>query len=174
MSATETQQILPPALQTLVDKEEIRSGIYRFARGSDRGIRDLVQSVFHPDATDNHGFYNGPAKDMYNALNAGPSPDAAHHHIGQSLIELGDDGITAAAETYCIATTVNVVDGKDKWVTFLVRYIDTFEKREGEWKIKDRVLAFDGVSDGNVLKSLPKESLGRRDENDYSRKVMKN
>ncbi|EQB43971.1 hypothetical protein CGLO_17304 [Colletotrichum gloeosporioides Cg-14] len=111
---------------------------------------------------------------MYDALKAGPSPDAAHHHIGQSLIELGDDGITAAAETYCIATTVNAVDGKDNWVTFLVRYIDSFEKREGEWKIKDRVLAFDGVSDGNVLKKLGAESLGRRDENDYSRKVLRN
>ncbi|KAF5507569.1 Uncharacterized protein CGCA056_v013638 [Colletotrichum aenigma] len=105
MSATKTQQNLPPALQALVDKEEIRSAIYRFARGSDRGIRDLVQSVFHSDATDNHGFYNGPAKDMYDALNSGSSSDAAHHRIGQSLIEVGDNGITAAAETYCIATT---------------------------------------------------------------------
>ncbi|KAJ3539150.1 hypothetical protein NM208_g5605 [Fusarium decemcellulare] len=173
MSSLPNDIPLPPAVQALIDKEEIRTVIYRFCRGSDRRIRDLVQSVYHPDAVDNHGSYNGPAKDFYDFVNSVPPVLCSHHHIGQTLIDLGEDGSTANAETYCTATTIDEVDGQHKWTTFLVRYIDKFEKRDGEWKITHRFVAFDGITDNTQMNYLPKSSLGTRNEGDYSRKIFK-
>ncbi|EWG37434.1 hypothetical protein FVEG_01047 [Fusarium verticillioides 7600] len=106
-------------------------------------------------------------------MTASDSARAVHHEIGQSLIELGPDGTTASAETYCTATTVNEADGQETWITFLVRYVDQFEKRDRSWKISHRFVAFDAVSDKAIMQYLPKANLGTRDEEDYSRKVLK-
>src|SRR5262245_59017307 len=43
------------AIQTLVDKEAIRDCVNRYARGIDRHDEDILRSVFHADAVDNHG-----------------------------------------------------------------------------------------------------------------------
>ncbi|KAJ0313120.1 hypothetical protein COL5a_003971 [Colletotrichum fioriniae] len=163
---------LPRAVQTIIDKDEIRTVIYRLARGADRLIRDVVQSVYHEDATDNHGTYNGPAKDFFDSMGSN-SIKVAHHQIGQSLIEIEGDVRKAHAETYCTATTI-VGDGQEeKWTTFLVRYVDNLEKRDGEWGITHRFCAFDGASEAAIMGYLPKENLGTRDESDYSRRVFK-
>ncbi|KXH63097.1 hypothetical protein CSAL01_04988 [Colletotrichum salicis] len=163
---------LPRAIHSIIDKDEIQTVIYRFARGADRLIRDVVQLVYHEDATDNHGTYNGPAKDFFDSMGSG-SLKAAHHQIGQSLIEIEEDGRKAHAETYCTATTIAVVGQEEKWTTFLVRYVDNLEKRDGEWRISHRFYKFDGASDAAILGYLPKENLGTRDESDYSRRVFK-
>ncbi|KAK1718701.1 hypothetical protein CaCOL14_003317 [Colletotrichum acutatum] len=163
---------LPRAVQAILDKDEIRTVIYRFARGADRLIRDVVQSVYHEDATDNHGTYNGPAKDFFDSMGSN-SIKAAHHQIGQSLIEIEEDGRKAHAETYCTATTIVEVEQGEKWTTFLVRYVDNLEKRDGEWRITHRFCAFDGASEAAIMGYLPKENLGTRDESDYSRCVFK-
>ncbi|KAF5684031.1 gamma-bhc dehydrochlorinase [Fusarium denticulatum] len=97
-------------------------------------------------------------------MTASDSTRAVHHQIGQSLIELGPDGTTASAETYCTATTVNEADGQETWITFLVRYVGQFEKRDGSWKISHRFVAFDAVSDKAIMQYLPKANLGTRDE----------
>lgn len=171
MAILAPENSLPPALQAVINKEEIRTVIYQFARGADRRIRDLVQSVYHPEANDNHGTFNGPAKNFYDAMTANDTTHAVHHQIGQSLIELGNDGSTARAETYCTATTV---DGDNNWIKFLVRYVDQFEKREGAWKISDRCVVFDAVSDKAIMDYLPKSNMGTRDETDFSRKILSN
>ena len=170
MASPAADNILRPALQAVVDTEEIRTVIYQFVRGADRKIRDLVQSVYHPEANDNHGTFDGPAKDFYDAMTANDATHAVHHQIGRSLIELGNDGTTASAEKYCIATTV---DGDNNWIKFLVRYVDQFEKRDGAWKILDRCVAFDAVSDKAIMDYLPKSNIGTRDETDFSRNILK-
>jgi len=43
------------ALQRLVDKDQIRDLMSRYARGVDRGDWDLVRDTYHTDATDDHG-----------------------------------------------------------------------------------------------------------------------
>ncbi|EXM11211.1 hypothetical protein NOF04DRAFT_1269046 [Fusarium oxysporum II5] len=162
MASPLTDAKLSQSLQSIVDKDEIH-----------HKIRHLVQSVYHPDAIGNHGSFKGPAKDFYDIMTAADSTRAVHHQIGQSLIELGPDGTTASAETYCTATTVNEADGQETSITFLVRYVDQFEKRDGSWKISHRFVAFDAVSDKAIMQYLPKANLGTRDEEDYSRKVLK-
>ena len=50
---------LDDKLQRLIDKDEIRDLISRYARGVDRADWDLVRDTYHPDATDDHGDYKG-------------------------------------------------------------------------------------------------------------------
>ncbi|KAK1675981.1 hypothetical protein BDP55DRAFT_118242 [Colletotrichum godetiae] len=128
--------------------------------------------MYHEDATDNHGTYNGPAKYFFDSMGS-DSIKAAHHQIGQSLVEIEEDGRKAHTETYCTATTIAVVGGEEKWTTFLVRYVDNSEKRDAEWRITHRFCTFDDASDAAILGYLPKENLGTRDGSDYSRSVFK-
>ena len=147
--ATLETATLPAAVQALLDKEAIREVIVRFCRGWDRLERDLVQSCYHPGAVDNHGIYNGPAEDFFDEWAAHPMARAIHHHLGQTTIEL--DGDTATTETYCLATVVGNPDEGTDTRLIMCRYLDRFEKRDGEWKIADRHLAFDAdvpVADG--------------------------
>ena len=46
-------------LDDLIDREQIRDVIYRYARGVDRRDYELVRSCYHPNATDDHGSYKG-------------------------------------------------------------------------------------------------------------------
>jgi hypothetical protein len=47
------------ALQQLIDKLEIHEVLTRYCRGIDRCDAELLESVYHPDATDNHGQFVG-------------------------------------------------------------------------------------------------------------------
>ena len=43
------------ALRVLLDKQEIHEVLMRYCRGIDRCDAELLHSVYHPDATDDHG-----------------------------------------------------------------------------------------------------------------------
>jgi hypothetical protein len=47
-------------LALATDKQEITEVIYRFARAIDRCDKQLIASVFHPGATDDHGSFKSP------------------------------------------------------------------------------------------------------------------
>jgi SnoaL-like domain len=174
VSTLETATALPPALQELLEKEAIREVVVRYCRGWDRLDRDIVQSVYHTDAIDDHGIYSGPAKDFFDTWAASPQATNLHHNLGQSMIEL--DGDNAAAETYCIATTVGPTeDGGTESRLIACRFLDRFEKRDGEWRIADRRLAFDAdvVVPGGMPTVFPERNQGTRDQNDYSHTLFK-
>jgi len=63
--------------------------------------------------------------------------------LGQCRIEV--DGDVAHCETYCDAHHVSRADADGKVVDMAMglRYVDRFERRDGMWKIKKRVCAFD-------------------------------
>ncbi|WCB92098.1 hypothetical protein DSM104299_00783 [Baekduia alba] len=52
----------------------------------------------------------------------------------------------------------------------MTRYLDRFEKRDGEWTIADRVVAFDAQLNvpGGLPALAPEPNWGRRDETDAS------
>ena len=45
------------ALRVLLDKQEIHEVLMRYCRGIDRCDAELLHSVYHPDATDDHGLF---------------------------------------------------------------------------------------------------------------------
>lgn len=53
------------------------------------------------------------------------------------------DGDAAEGEVYTIATHTFVADGRDVDVIVGGRYLDRYEKRDGTWKILERVIVTD-------------------------------
>ncbi len=140
---------LPPKLQRLIDRQEILECVHRYARALDRHDDELLASVFHHDAIDNHGpWVGGRAEFIQWANHECHNALAAHmHHITTHNCEV--DGHVAHAETY-----VMFVHRPETGSEILVgggRYVDRFEKRDGEWRIALRrvVMDFSYVADGS-------------------------
>jgi ketosteroid isomerase-like protein len=133
-----------PELQRLIDEAAIRRLLAQYPRALDRQDHELLASLFHPDAIDEHGPFNGPAQGFVDFMRAGGV--AGHHwmhHNGTQLIDI--DGDVARAETYTLAF-YREPDAKgatgNREVFLRVRYLDRVEKRNGEWKIAHRRVVF--------------------------------
>lgn len=124
-------------LQQLLDKQECAELVYKLARGLDRCDADLLKSVFHPDGTDDHGSFKGTRDEFVEwALPFLKTMDLTQHLIGNVLVEV--DGDDARGESYAVATHYWYDDGEPVVLTTGFRYLDTFERREGAWKISHR------------------------------------
>jgi ketosteroid isomerase-like protein len=133
----------PSALQILLDKQEIHETLMRYCRGIDRCDEELLCSVYHPDAIDNHGQFNGKAADFIPwALKSLQRDERTTHFVGNELIEV--DGDVAWCESYLIAVhRRRAKDGSTVDLSFGGRYVDRFERRQGSWKIAHRQVVFD-------------------------------
>src|SRR5262245_3895943 len=88
------------ALQRLIDKDEIRDLMARYARGVDRADWDLVRSTYHSDAYDDHGGYKGGLDGFIAFAKSRPGgATQVRHFLGECLIEFAGPYV-AIAETY--------------------------------------------------------------------------
>jgi len=134
----------PETIQNLLDEQAIRAVLHRYCRGIDRRQFDLVRSCYHPDGWDDHGAFRGGVEGFIEHCRSGLARyERTMHFMGNMFIEVS--GHLAKAETYTIAFhRVPARNGKpprDHLVGF--RYVDDFERRGGEWRIKKRVCAFE-------------------------------
>ena len=129
-------------LALTADKLECAELVTRLARAIDRCDAALLASLFHPDATDDHGLFKGTAAEFVAwVIPLLKSMKQTQHVIGQCLIEV--DGDSAAGESYFVAH--HTVAGPDGDVFSLAagRYLDRFERRGGVWKISHRQAVYD-------------------------------
>ena len=62
-----------PALQALLDKQEITELLTRYLRSVDRGDVATLRSCYLPGATEDHGgLFAGPAQEYVDSVAAGP------------------------------------------------------------------------------------------------------
>ena len=128
-------------LQHMLDRLEIQDVVHRYARGLDRHDDEVLRSVFHEDAIDNHGPWVGGREPFVEWAN-GPCHEHTNAHLHQITTHTCEiDGDTAHTESYCQwvhrlkeEPTVTVGGG---------RYVDRLEKRDGEWRIVVRRLVVD-------------------------------
>lgn len=160
------------AIRMLLDREAIRDQLYRYCRAVDRGDRELMRSVYHPDATDHHGVFEGPAAEFVelDVDRVVPGLVLTQHLIGNVLIDL--DGDVAHVESYVYAShRLAQPDGEQELVIW-GRYLDRFERRAGAWKIAHRQCVFDGMRSGQANVDWNGEwtrnfrPCGRRDRQD--------
>jgi hypothetical protein len=138
---------LNPQVQYLKDRKDIFDAIKRYTRGADRHDKELVASAFWPEATISFG---APmSRDEYveweETTLAGY---AAHqHHVTGQTVEI--DGDTAHVESYLVyflvprdraadaagAATLGHALTSEKTRLGSGRYIERWERRDGEWKI---------------------------------------
>ena len=72
------------------------------------------------------------------------------HSIYNHQIEFDDDGVHARGEIYNISHLCRKDTGEvDTWYG---RYLDRYEKRDGEWKIIERVCVHNGTQ---VIDAVP-------------------
>ena len=135
-------QTLEDAIRELLDRQEITDVIHRGARATDRGDQELLRSIYHPDAEDFHGIYNGSVREMFEGSDEMRSPYIVLSHVVSNIqIELAGD--RAHVETYLSAVhRAQTPEGlRDDFLR--CRYIDGFERRGGEWRIARRVVVYD-------------------------------
>jgi ketosteroid isomerase-like protein len=160
-----------PELQRRLDIDAIRDALMRYCRGVDRLDADIISSVYHPDAHDDHAgrIFNGETVGQGLVDWMLETMDATSHNITNSIVEV--DGDTAGSEAYTTSMHLHTVDGEQRLMLALARYVDRFERRHGEWKIIDRLVVPDFTADvdAQVFDFL---SPGRRDRTDPSYSVL--
>jgi hypothetical protein len=132
----------------LLAKEQIRHAMARYSRGVDRRDEQLLLSIYHDDAVDNHGWGLQASGADFAALvrrDGKGFPDEwkqTSHFLGQHLIDV--DGDSAVSEVYFISYSVIEHDGQDWGQICGGRYVDEWERRDGEeFKIVSRQVIYD-------------------------------
>lgn len=133
-------------LAIAADKLECTELVTRVARAIDRCDAALLKTLFHPDATDDHGIFAGTIEEFIDwVFPVLATMQRTQHIIGQVLVEVGGDH--AAGESYFIAHhAISAPDG-DIFMIAAGRYLDRFERREGCWKISHRQAVYDWSSE---------------------------
>lgn len=167
-------QELAKRVDELSSKEAIRECIYRVDRGVDRIDVELLRTAFHADAQVQ---WLSPAPvPVSEWLGIFPEIQTktrrAQHLIGNVLIDLNGD--TANVEAYELARHLTNMGEEWKDLVYSARYLDTFTRRDGEWKIQSRLKIMDWVriiegSDGAYDHATLK---GSRDAEDFSYKLF--
>jgi len=160
---------LESKLQELIDEREIRQVLLRYFRGVDRCDVDLIDSCYHDDATDDHGNWIKHGSEIAQHIVTLVSPGAAKamHFVGNMLIEV--EGDIAFAESYVLAYRAYEREGVPYTRVRAVRFIDRLEKRQGEWRISERVVVDDWNRVDEVTQTQEGADLfryGSKDKND--------
>jgi hypothetical protein len=133
-------------LKALLDREQIRDCILRLARGEDRRDAAAITAAYWPDSVTDYGVFRGDFA-AYLAWVV-PGADAiknTQHVLGQTLIELS--GETAQAETHVNSYHRVDMGAGDRDTLIGGRYLDRFEKRNGQWRIAERTMLYDWYQD---------------------------
>ena len=164
-------------LQRLVDKDEIRDALSRYARGVDRGDWELVRSTYHANAVDDHGGYSGPIEGLIEWLDQRfAGVDNSMHFLGNCLIEFAGPDL-AMVETYFVSRRLRPPEGdqcrtsgpkdamcREAWG----RYVDRFERRDGQWRVAIRTVVLEANSTSLAMGGARTSSLtwGQRNRSD--------
>ena len=126
------------------DREGIREATLRYARGVDRLDAELMRSAYWSDATDDHGRFVGNGWEFADRVVGTHDRWAATMHcVYNHSIEFdGDDH--ARGELYNVTYLVPRDGGP--WNVWLGRYLDRYERREGEWRIIHRTCVHEATT----------------------------
>jgi hypothetical protein len=162
-------------IEIIAAERDIARILHTYCRAIDRRDAELLTSVYHPGAVDDHGgAFCGTSDDyvtwvMDHLLNFVSSMHSLHNILID--VDLGSDA--ARTESYCIAHHVRAGDGDELIMdVFACRYLDQFEKRpDTGWRIAHRVV----VREWRLRQSMLSEAeqpagfaRARRDRTDWS------
>ncbi|MGE4305864.1 MAG: nuclear transport factor 2 family protein [Novosphingobium sp.] len=134
---------LDAKLAEMVDRHEIHQVLLRYARGLDRLDNALARSCYWDDAIEDHGHFVGTPDDFIPwADGTTLAFESTQHAVMNHFCDLQGD--EAFCETYYHFSGVTA-EGPNFMSTG--RYIDHFQKRNGEWRIANRVTIVEGTYD---------------------------
>jgi hypothetical protein len=162
-------------IDVLIAKDAIRDLVLQYCRAVDRGDVALAETLYEPDALDEHGFNRTDTAreflDSIEAMEAGLA--AIQHNITNHLIRItGPD--SAEGEAYLIA--YHRSENEDSAYLLLIggRYLDRYSKRDGQWRIAHRKCVTEWAHETTAPVKLRDDSitgniaLGRMDADDPS------
>lgn len=161
-----------PTADTLLDREMIKEAMARYCRGVDRlDAEMMIRSAYHPDAFDDHGPFKGLRDDFIDWVIPWCREqylNTSHHLTTQSIVIKGD---VAHVETYCYVTQERAVGDKREELVGQGRYVDRFEKRNGDWRVAHRILLLDSMRTDHIAPWSGKSpisvfNVGARDRTD--------
>jgi hypothetical protein len=133
---------LERAFEEVNDRECIRDVIHRYCRSADRCDLEGFKSCYWPDGFDDHGFFGGNAWEFCEyVIPVLRKIDSSVHAITNTIIDI--EGNRAFCESqWSVVHRIREDDGLlDYW--HQGRYLDIFEKRNGEWRIFLRTIVTD-------------------------------
>ena len=134
-------------IRALLDRQAIWDCLMRYTRGVDRLDAELIRSAYWPDAFDSHGPMSGtPEQFIAKWLPTQATREAGQHFVGNHAVWLR--GAVADAETYFMSSMKST--GSSVLRIVAGRYLDRFERRDGEWRIKERVVVLDWQCDSDA------------------------
>jgi len=132
-----------PQWQQLLDRQQINDLVWSYCRAVDRRDFEQLRSLYHEDATDEHGgMFSGRAMDFIDQLPSIMEPmEVVYHFIGNMLIRVeGDQG---TGEIYSIVYhRARLPEGLYDIVVG-GRYLDRYQRRAGHWKFRQRKIVMD-------------------------------
>ncbi len=171
-----TQANQEDAIQAVIDKAALHELVLKYCRGCDRRDFALVRALYHDDAIDDHGNMFSGTADEFVAWLPGMMRgfEATVHSISNALFVV--DGDKAEGEIYTHAYhRTHPPDAQE--IIIGGRYLDRYERRNGEWKFIHRSLACDwcdvrGVNTKAYEQFAAGAPSGRTDKDDPSYKLL--
>jgi SnoaL-like domain len=157
-------------IQLMWDRQEIERLLFTYCRGVDRQDLEVLKSVYHEDAIDEHGYFVGTAHEFAEHVIARMAVNTTYgqHQISNALIEVdGDRAICESSywgfhkvppgweslssffgEAY--AEKAKADGTLDQTHEYLCggRYLDNLERRGGVWKIAHRRITVEWSQSG--------------------------
>lgn len=127
------------------DAASIERVLRLYCRSIDRLDMELLRDCYWPEATDRHGAFIGTRDEFVTWVEPHLRRHTmTMHHLGNVLIDLDDD--RAVAESYGVAYHSGEPAGDIRGnYTAGFRYVDRFERRDGEWRIAERITCIEWV-----------------------------
>ena len=154
---------------SVVDELEARvrieDALYRHSRGIDRNDPEIRASAYHDDATVDAGAGPQPIADLL-AVRRREHEHTRHtaHCVSNVLIEFISARV-AFVESHVLASELEDADYDSSWrgvkpgaagarILSWGRYLDVFERRDGDWRIRQRAVVYGDMS-FDALESAP-------------------
>jgi len=135
----------PVVVEEMLDKFALQQLLVTYCHGIDRQDLQLVRSLYHDDAIDDHSpmFYGGPDEYVAWLPSILSKWSATAHIIHNTLFLVHGDH----AEGESVLTAYHRTADDTREVIAHGRYIDQFNKREGVWRFYRRSLTLDWMEE---------------------------
>lgn len=145
-----------------MDKLAIQELLYKFARAADRCDRDLLTSLYHPDATADHaGVFIGSASGFIElAMTMLGAIGVTTHHILNTLVEVHGDQARCEAYALHFHRLTRLGTSIDSMIA--LRHLHRFERRAGQWRIAHHHIVFDWNRDSPTNETWGEGLLGSK------------
>lgn len=154
------EEQLQKQLQNLLDQKACEDVLMRYGRTLDWLDETGQEECFWPDADIDYGFFRGSGEEWVPVVMAVESSSARRWHVSTGVtVQVHED----RANSECYGLTVGTVQNEQEELVdtlFGGRYLDEFEKRNGQWRISKRTYIADWThSFPNGLAALASSGL---------------